>query len=55
MTYHVLLLTGYLTSIFKKKNLLAFFLLVWSVFTALSGACNTYWQLALTRFGLGIG
>ncbi|KAF6023363.1 hypothetical protein EB796_018320 [Bugula neritina] len=46
---------GYLTSIFKKKNLLAFFLLVWSVFTALSGTCNTYWQLALTRFGLGIG
>ncbi|XP_067928432.1 MFS-type efflux pump MSMEG_3705-like [Watersipora subatra] len=46
---------GYLTAIFKKKNLLGFFLLLWSAFTALSGASTEYWQLALTRFGLGIG
>jgi len=46
---------GYLTVYFKRKTLLAFFLIVWSVFTALSGLSKTYWQLALTRFGLGIG
>ena len=46
---------GYLTVYFKRKTLLAVFLIIWSVFTALSGMTKSYWQLALTRFGLGIG
>jgi len=53
--YTSFVVAGYLATYFSRAKLLAFFLIVWSAFTAISGLCQTYWQLALARFGLGIG
>ncbi|XP_003387988.1 PREDICTED: uncharacterized protein LOC100638137 isoform X1 [Amphimedon queenslandica] len=50
------LLTGLLLSVYtlKRTLLLSICALTWSVLTGLSGFCNQYWELLLTRIGLGI-
>ena len=39
----------------NRRNILVIALAVWSTMTALSGLAQNYWQLLLTRFGVGIG
>ena len=39
----------------NRRNLLVVSLAVWSLMTLLTGFVNTYWQLVVTRFLLGIG
>jgi len=39
----------------NRRNILAVALAVWSGMTALCGFAQNYWQLLLTRFGVGIG
>jgi predicted MFS family arabinose efflux permease len=38
-----------------RRNLIAVGLAVWSAMTALSGAAQSYWHLALARIGVGVG
>ncbi|HVS32702.1 MAG TPA: MFS transporter [Thermoanaerobaculia bacterium] len=38
-----------------RKYILAAAVFVWSALTALSGATRTYWQLFVTRLGVGVG
>ena len=40
---------------YNRKMMLAGCLIWWSVMTLLTGFVNKYWQLALLRFGLGLG
>lgn len=42
------------TSSLKRTLVLSVCGLVWSILTGLSGFCNEYWQLLLTRIGLGL-
>jgi predicted MFS family arabinose efflux permease len=39
----------------NRRNILALALAVWSGMTALCGITQSYWQLLLARFGVGIG
>lgn len=39
----------------NRRNILAIALAVWSGMTALCGLSQSYWQLLLARFGVGIG
>jgi MFS family permease len=38
-----------------KTRILSFCLIWWSVMTFLTGFVDSYWQLAILRFGLGFG
>src|SRR5437868_8743377 len=38
-----------------RRKILAIALAIWSGMTALCGLAQNYWQLLLTRFGVGIG
>ena len=40
---------------YNRKMMLAGCLIWWSVMTLATGFVNSYWQLALLRFGLGLG
>lgn len=46
---------GFLSDLYNRKALLAICVTFWSLMTLLSGLVQEYWQLALLRFGLGIG
>ena len=39
----------------SKRNVLCLSAALWSAMTALSGAAGQFWQLAVARFGVGIG
>jgi len=39
----------------RRRNVIAVSLTVWSVFTALCGSVQNFWQLFAARFGVGIG
>ena len=39
----------------SRRNLITAGLLVWSAFTGLSGLSRSYVEIALTRFGVGVG
>lgn len=39
----------------NRRNLMAAGIAAWSVMTALCGLTHTYWQLFLTRMGVGVG
>jgi len=39
----------------NRKYIITFALVFWSVMTALCGAAQTFWQLALARVGVGVG
>ena len=53
--------TGILVSMFadvfksKRVVILTVSLVFWSLMTSLSGLAQSYWQLAILRFGLGLG
>ncbi|CAG2221727.1 unnamed protein product [Mytilus edulis] len=40
---------------YNRKVMLASCLLIWSTMTLLTGFVNSYWQIVILRFGLGIG
>lgn len=46
---------GFLADKYNRKNMLAICCIFWSVMTLLTGFVKEYWQLALLRFGLGLG
>ena len=50
------LLMGLVLSIYTLRRTLILSIcgLIWSVLTGLSGFCNQYWELLLTRIGLGV-
>lgn len=39
----------------NRRNVIAVSLTIWSVFTALCGSAQNFWQLFAARFGVGIG
>jgi len=39
----------------RRRNVIAVSLTVWSVFTALCGSAQNFWQLFAARFGVGVG
>jgi MFS family permease len=39
----------------NRRNILALALALWSAMTALCGVTHSYWQLLLTRIGVGVG
>jgi MFS family permease len=39
----------------KRRNVIAVSVTVWSLFTALCGSAQNFWQLFAARFGVGIG
>jgi MFS family permease len=39
----------------RRVLLISLGILVWSVSTSLAGICDSYWQLFLTRIGVGVG
>ncbi|XP_033729756.1 LOW QUALITY PROTEIN: MFS-type efflux pump MSMEG_3705-like [Pecten maximus] len=46
---------GFMADKYNRKNLLAICCVFWSVMTLLMGFVEEYWQLALLRFGQGLG
>jgi len=46
---------GLLADFYNRRALLAVCLALWSAMTLATGFVQQYWQLALTRFILGIG
>ena len=46
---------AFLADMYNRKNLLAIAVTFWSLMTGLTGFVQEYWQLALLRFGLGVG
>jgi len=46
---------GIAADIYNRKLLLGISLIFWSVCTLLSGMVTSYWQLAVLRFGVGLG
>ncbi|XP_021341763.1 uncharacterized protein LOC110442462 isoform X2 [Mizuhopecten yessoensis] len=46
---------GFMADKYNRKNLLAVCCIFWSVMTLLMGFVQDYWQLALLRFGQGLG
>ncbi|OQV13290.1 hypothetical protein BV898_12496 [Hypsibius exemplaris] len=46
---------GFAADVYNRKNLLAISVLFWSVMVILTALVQNYWQLAATRFGLGLG
>ncbi|MDW8204527.1 MAG: MFS transporter [Cytophagales bacterium] len=46
---------GFLADRVSRKNLIAAGIALWSLMTALGGVAQNYWQLFLTRMGVGIG
>jgi len=39
----------------NRRNLILFGLVLWSIMTVLAGLVDSYWQLLVTRIGIGIG
>ncbi|KAK2143591.1 hypothetical protein LSH36_829g00010 [Paralvinella palmiformis] len=46
---------GLWADVYNRKKLLGVAVVFWSVMTILMGLVNEYWQMAVLRFGLGIG
>jgi MFS family permease len=46
---------GRLSDRTRRKTILASAVFVWSALTSLSGVTRTYWQLFVTRLGVGVG
>lgn len=46
---------GFAADLYNRKVILGISLLTWSVMTLLTGFINSYWQLVVLRFGLGLG
>lgn len=46
---------GLLADFYNRRTLLAACLVLWSAMTLATGFVHQYWQLAVTRFILGIG
>ena len=46
---------GFAADKYNRKLMLGGCLIFWSVMTLLTGFVNSYWQLVLLRFGLGLG
>jgi MFS family permease len=46
---------GALADRVNRRNMIAWALAVWSVFTALCGLSQTFWQLLFARIGVGVG
>lgn len=46
---------SFAADVFNRKLLLAICLMFWSLMTLLTGFINSYWQLVILRFGLGMG
>lgn len=46
---------GIAADLYNRKMLLGISLIFWSLCTLLSGFVTSYWQLALLRFGVGLG
>ncbi|XP_064616663.1 MFS-type efflux pump MSMEG_3705-like [Liolophura sinensis] len=46
---------AFAADVFNRKLLLAICLMFWSLMTLLTGFINSYWQLVILRFGLGMG
>jgi MFS family permease len=46
---------GLLADFLNRRGLLAVCLALWSAMTLATGFVHEYWQLAITRFVLGIG
>ena len=46
---------GFAADRYNRKMLLGGCLLFWSVMTLLTGFIDSYWQLVILRFGLGLG
>lgn len=46
---------GILADRVRRRTMIAWALVLWSVFTALCGMAQTFWQLLLARIGVGIG
>ncbi len=46
---------GYLADLYSRKFMIAGGIFLWSSMTTLCGFANSYWQLFLTRTGVGIG
>ncbi|XP_060069712.1 protein spinster homolog 1-like isoform X2 [Ylistrum balloti] len=49
------ILVGFLADKYNRKNLLAICCMFWSLMTLLMGFVQDYWQLAILRFGQGLG
>jgi len=47
--------TAYLADRFSRKNIISLSLALWSGITAFTGFANSFWQLFLARFGVGLG
>lgn len=46
---------SFLADRYNRKIMLAACLVIWSAMTLLTGFVNSYWQIVILRFGLGIG
>ncbi|KAK3087414.1 hypothetical protein FSP39_005573, partial [Pinctada imbricata] len=46
---------GYVADKYNRKIMLAGCLIFWSVMTGITGFIDSYWQLVILRFGLGLG
>jgi len=47
--------TAYLADRFSRKDIISISLALWSSITAFTGFANSFWQLFLARFGVGLG
>jgi len=47
--------TAYLADRYSRKNIISLALALWSGITALTGFANSFWQLFIARFGVGLG
>src|ERR1700730_15644808 len=45
---------GRLVDLVNRRNILIFGVCTWSICTALCGMSDTYWELFLARFGVGV-
>ncbi len=39
----------------NRRNMIAWALTIWSIFTALCGMAQNFWMLLLARIGVGVG
>ena len=46
---------GALADRVNRRNMIAWALTIWSIFTALCGLAQNFWMLLLTRIGVGVG
>ena len=46
---------GMLADRFSRRNIVALGVIVWSLMTALASVARSFWSLAATRMGVGVG